>query len=129
MEGTEEPIPGERLIIIAVSDEISQSSATIAVDVHPINNYPPEIAFTGGTNIVFTEGETSPIMLGAILAPVVTDPDNTTLFLMQSAVIELLNALDESDEILDIDTEAVRTLGISISGKSPHSENYILSKY
>ena len=116
----EEPIAGERLVTITISDGISESSVTITVDVQPLNNHPPAIVFAGSSNISFTEGETTPNTLGALLSLRVTDPDNNTLFLMQSATVELVSALDGNHEELNIDVEAAHALGIVVERKLKH---------
>ena len=111
----DEPIEGERLIEITISDGIFQSSVTIAVDVVALNNHPPQIIFSGSSNITFTEGETQPIPLGNLLAPIISDADSNTIFLMQSAVVELLHATDGEQEELNSDIDSA--LGISVNRK------------
>ena len=114
----EEPIEGERLVNITVSDGVFESSAVIPIDVVALNNHPPQITFSGTSNITFTEGETEAITLGSLLAPVVSDPDNNALFFMQSAAVQLLHATDGEFEELNFDTDTVATLGISVNRKS-----------
>ena len=117
LAGNEEPIEGERLVNITVSDGVFESSAVIAIDVVALNNHPPEITFSGTSNITFTEGETEAISLGSLLAPVITDPDNNALFLMQSAMVQLLHATDGEFEELNFDADTVGALGISVNRK------------
>ena len=114
---SEEPVEGERLVLIVVSDGIFESAASIAIDVVALNNHPPQISFSGSFNVTFTEGQTEPISLGSLLAPVVSDPDNNTLFLMQTAVVQLLQATDGEFEELNFDPEAVSAPGISVNRK------------
>ena len=110
----EEPMVGDRQINIRISDGMFESSATVTVNVVPLNNNPPEIRFAGSSIVSFTEGSTAPVQLGSLLAPVISDADNNTLFLMERASVQLLNDIDGLDEVLHFNAEIVHSLAISV---------------
>ena len=113
----EEPEMGERFIIITVSDGASQSSIVITVNVEILNNNPPEISFAGSSNVSFMEGSTVPLPIGSILRAVINDADNNEVFLMEHAVVQLLEGVvDGLDEVLHYDRDTVEALGIRVDG-------------
>lgn len=118
-------MPGERLINITVSDGVFSSSAVIFINVVALNNNPPQITFSGNSNISFIEGQTSGIPLGLHLSPVISDSDDNNLFPMHSAVVELLHINDGEYEELGFDSNIISALGISVNSKSFHLYNEI----
>ena len=115
LPANEEPITGDRLINISISDGIFESFVTVTISVIAINNNPPVIRFTGSSNISFMEGATVPLLLGSVLAPVISDADNNAVFLMESASVELLNAIDGLNEELNYNTEILDLLAITVN--------------
>lgn len=106
------------MIKITISDGLLQFSIIITIDVMIINNNAPEIIFSGSSNISFMEGRSVPLVLGSVLLPVVSDEDNTDIFLMESATVELEGAIDGMDEMLTYDMDTLNSLNITVSGMS-----------
>lgn len=115
-QGNEEIERGERLIKITISDGLLQFSTIITIEVVIINDNAPEILFAGSSNISFMEGAPVPLMLGSVLLPVISDADDTDLFLMESATVELEGAMDGIQEILTYHMDTLNSLNITISG-------------
>ena len=116
MPENEEPERGERLIRVTISDGTSQSSIIITVNVVILNNHPPDINFAGSSNVSFTEDTPVPLALGSLLLPVISDTDSNGIFLMESARVELLGAVNGMDEMLTYDISTVNALGITVNG-------------
>ena len=114
----EEPVAGERRVMIIISDGFFQSAIIISVDVIILNNNPPEISFSGSSNISFTEETAAPVALGSLLAPVISDRDDNDVFLMASAGVELQHTIDTYHEVLQYNRELVESLGIRVDGMS-----------
>lgn len=115
-QGNEEIERGERFIKITISDGLLQFSIIITVEVVIINDNAPEIIFAGSSNISFMEGAPVPLALGSVLLPVISDADNTDVFLMESATVELEGAMDGTHEVLTYDVDILSSLNINVSG-------------
>ena len=105
---------------ISASDGTYEASATITVDVQILNNNPPVIALMRST-AVFVENSNStlPLTIGSIFQPDITDADNNTVFLMESATITLSDAVDGSLEGIEVPQatqDGLATLNISVIG-------------
>lgn len=115
-QGNEEIERGERFIKITISDGLLQFSIIITVEVVIINDNAPEITFAGSSNTSFMEGAPVPLALGSVLLPVISDADNTDVFLMESATVELEGAMDGTHEMLTYDIDILSSLNITVSG-------------
>lgn len=115
-QGNEEIERGERFIKITISDGLLQFSIILTVEVVIINDNAPEIIFVGSSNISFMEGAPVPLALGSLLLPVISDADNTDVFLMESATVELEGAMDGTHEVLTYDVDILSSLNINVSG-------------
>lgn len=105
---------------ITASDGTYEARITITVDVRILNNNPPVINLARST-AVFVENATSsfPLAIGAIFQPGITDADNNTVFLMESASVALFDAVDGSLEVIEVpqaSRDGLATLNISVEG-------------
>lgn len=114
--GNEEGDRGERFIKITISDGVLQFSIVITIEVVIINNNAPEIFLAGSLNVTFMEGASSPLVLGSVVLPVISDADNSDVFLMESASVELEGAVDGIHEMLTYDVDTLNSLNITVSG-------------
>lgn len=80
-----------------------------------LNNNPPEITFVGSSEISFMEGASVPLALGSVVLPVISDADNTDVFPMESASVELDGAMDGMDELLTYDRDTLSALNITVN--------------
>lgn len=102
LAGDTEPIPGERSIMIAVSDEkFPPTTLQLVIEVVIINNNAPELMFAGVNSVNYPEGNGT-LAVGALMQPSITDDDNNNIFLMDRAAVTLLNPIDENQESLNI---------------------------
>ena len=112
-----EPLPGERVIIVAVSDGLFTASITVSVTVDIINNNPPRLDVVLPL-ITFVEGSPSPLALGAIAGVTITDGDNEDILLMMNANVSLVGTVDSGVESLGVRNEtALELLGLAVSGE------------
>lgn len=100
-----EPLPGERVITIAVADgRFPSVNLDLFIEVSIINNNPPVLQFAGPATVTYTENIGSPVQLpvGSIMQPRIVDLDNNNVFLMEQASVVLVNALDGASESLSV---------------------------
>lgn len=112
-----EPLPGERVITVAVSDGLFTASITVLVTVDIINNNPPRLDVVLPL-VTFVEGSPSPLAVGAIAGVTITDGDNEDILPMMNASVSLVGTVDGDVESLGVRNEtALELLGLGVSGE------------
>ena len=97
----EDPYPGERRVIVTVSDGVAFATGSIVISLVVINEHRPVVSSIMN-NLVFIENS-QPLMLGSLANITVQDADSNSDGFIQSLTIELHNARDGMDERLSID--------------------------
>ena len=116
-EPSGEPLPGQRVITVTVSDGLFSASVTVSVTVDIINNNPPRL-HVGLPLVTFVEGSPSPLAVGTAAMVTITDGDNEDVLPMMSANVTLLGTVDGDVESLGVMNEtALELLGLGIAGE------------
>lgn len=116
-EPSGEPLPGQRVITVTVSDGLFSSSVTVSVTVDIINNNPPRV-HVGRPLVTFVEGSPSPLAVGTAAMVTITDGDNEDVLPMMSANVTLLGTVDGDVESLGVMNEtALELLGLGVAGE------------
>ena len=111
-------MPGPReLTITATNGAFSPASVSAVISVQPINNNPPVLRFGGRNEVVYAEthGASAVLPVGALMQPLISDPDNNAIFSIHKAVVSLAGVIDGISERLNY--SSMLPSGVAATGK------------